>query len=92
MRETKTVEKLHSKVDMNIGKRGLTEEVFREIKKRLDKEGVIKVRINRNLYQREGIDMKTIAKRICDKTNSQVIDIRGRTIVISKNPKSSEAR
>jgi RNA-binding protein len=62
----------------------VTQEVIDEIKKRLEKEGLLKIKINKNIYVQEGISIDEFARILAQKTDSEVIDIRGRTIIIAK--------
>lgn len=80
----KLAEKVHGKSDVSVGKRGLTDEVINEIKRRLDAQKIIKVRVNRSIYEKEGLSLEDIAKKICERVGAEVIDMRGRTFVLSK--------
>jgi len=80
-------EKIQGRADVNIGKKGLTEEVLREIRRRLDKEGVIKVRLNRNLAQSSRLTARDVASLLSEKLDAAVADVRGRTIVLAKREK-----
>ncbi|MCC6010052.1 MAG: YhbY family RNA-binding protein [Fervidicoccaceae archaeon] len=80
----KITEKIHRRADVNIGKKGVTQEVIDEIKKRLEKEGLLKIKINKNIYVQEGISIDEFARILAQKTDSEIIDIRGRTIIIAK--------
>jgi RNA-binding protein len=62
----------------------VTQEVIGEIKKRLEKEGLLKIKINKNIYVQEGMSIDEFARILAQKTDSEVIDIRGRTIIIAK--------
>lgn len=83
----KLAEKIQGRADVNIGKRGLTEEVLREIQRRLDKEGVIKVRLNRNLAQSSRLTARDVASLLSERLDAAVADVRGRTIVLAKREK-----
>jgi len=80
-------EKIQGRADVNIGKKGLTEEVLREIRRRLDKKGVIKVRLNRNLAQSSRLTARDVASLLSEKLDAAVADVRGRTIVLAKREK-----
>lgn len=75
---------MHEKADVNIGKRGLSPEVIEELKRRLDGEDVIKVRVNRNVYRQQLMDIDDFARRLAETLQADVIDVRGRSIVIAK--------
>jgi len=75
--------KVHGRPDVNIGKKGLTESVINEIKKRVEKEGIIKVKINKNL-RKEGFDRKAFAEQLARATGTEVVDLRGYTVILRK--------
>ncbi len=75
--------KVHSRPDVNIGKKGLTESVIKEIKKRVEKEGIIKVKINKNI-RKEGFDRKVFAEQLARATGTEIVDLRGYTVILRK--------
>jgi len=79
----KIKEKIHSRADIQLGKKGVNESVVNEIKRRLKNQQVIKIRINRNLIK-SGIERQEIAQEIEEKTGATIIEIRGNTIILAK--------
>lgn len=83
MSARKVSEKVHSLADMNIGKKGVTEAVLAELAKRLDAQGVVKVRVNRNLAKKRA-EVEMIAMEVAGRVGAKVVDVRGRTMVLVK--------
>ncbi len=79
----KIKEKIHSRADVQLGKKGISDSVVNEIKKRLKNQQVIKIRINKNLIK-TGVEKKEIAQKIEEKTGATIIEMRGNTIIIAK--------
>lgn len=68
---------------INIGKNGLTEQVIEEIKHRLKKEKVVRIRVLKNSPLRE-IDRKRMAETIAKAVQAELYGIRGFTVVLVK--------
>ena len=74
-------------VTVRIGKKGLTENVLREIEKVLDARGIVKVKLLQNFRSKFNVDKdaKTeIASILRDKLGAEVVDIRGYIITLRK--------
>ena len=83
MRKREIIEKIHGRADVNIGKRGLTPEVIEEIKKRLKSQGIVKIKINKNI-RKESFDRKEFARKLAEAVDAEITDLRGYTIVLVK--------
>ncbi len=70
--------------DVNIGKKGVTEELLREIKNRLKREGVVKVRILKSALEVTGLDRRSLAKLVADKLGARLVEVRGRTFILAR--------
>lgn len=68
-----------SHADVRIGKKGVTEEVVKEIKRRLDEHKVVKVKIGIEVE-----DRREFARLIAEKANAKLIEIRGYTFILAK--------
>lgn len=68
-----------SHADVRIGKKGATEEVVKEIKRRLDEHKVVKVKIGIEVE-----DRREFARLIAEKANAKLIEIRGYTFILAK--------
>ena len=76
--------KAQSRSDINIGKRGVTDSVIREIKRRLKDEGVVKIRVLKPALAVTGLDRREFAKMIAEKTGALLVEVRGRTFILAK--------
>ncbi|MEM2136528.1 MAG: YhbY family RNA-binding protein [Candidatus Methanomethylicia archaeon] len=67
---------------INIGKYGLTENLLKELDRQLDEHEFIKIKILKTasiIYERDKGD---VASQLASILNAEIIDIRGRTIVL----------
>ena len=70
-------------VTIRIGKSGLTDAVVVELNGQLTSRSLVKVKVNRGLFQRE--DLKRVWQHLADETSSQLIFVRGNVAVFWKN-------
>ena len=78
-------EYLHQrKAEINIGKRGIDKPVIEEIKKRLEKRGIVKVKILKTGILSSGMERQELAKTVAEKTNAVLIGVKGRTFILMK--------
>lgn len=77
------------KNEIRIGKAGLSKDVAEEIKRRLEEEGEVMVRINKNLIAL-GEDRKEIAKKAAELVSAELVEVRGFTFTLRKS-KGGEA-
>ena len=66
----------------NLGKKGISEEFITHVSKLLKKYKVIKIKVLKSAISKSNI--KDLAKQISNETNSYIIDVRGRTLILSK--------
>ena len=66
-----------------LGKKGITEEFIIHIKHLLKKYKIIKIKMLKSIATKANI--RSIAEQISNSTNSYLLDIRGKTIIISLN-------
>jgi len=64
-------------VTINVGKRGINDNLIKEINTILEKRGIVKVKMLRNFRMAAGVDRKTLAKEIASKVNGKLVDFRG---------------
>ncbi len=76
------------KIDLQLGKHGITKGFLDEVKNRLEKHGVVKIRILKSFARSSGVDRRNIARIIAEKTGARLIEIRGNTFIIAKVNKS----
>ena len=67
-----------------LGKSGITEEFVNHVIKLLKRYKIIKVKALKSMATTS--NMRTIANRLSEQTNSYVIDLRGKTFILSKTP------
>ena len=70
-------------VTIRIGKSGLTDAVVVELNGQLSSRSLVKVKVNRGLFQRE--DLKRVWQHLADETSSQLVFVRGNVAVFWKN-------
>ena len=70
-------------VTIRIGKSGLTDAVVVELNGQLSSRSLVKVKVNRGLFQRE--DLKRVWQHLADETSSHLIFVRGNVAVFWKN-------
>ena len=75
----------HQPPTMWIGKEGSTIRVINEIKKQLDAREMIKIRILKTALEEE--KAKDIGKKIAEKTDSELVEVRGHTLLLFKKKK-----
>ncbi|MCD6341120.1 MAG: YhbY family RNA-binding protein [Desulfurococcales archaeon] len=80
----KVKEVIQGKAHVNIGKQGVTENVIKEIERRLEDEEVIKVRVLRSFKRASGREIEEIAEEVAGKVNAKVVDVRGNVFVLVK--------
>ena len=67
-------------ITINVGKKGVTENLIKEINRVLEKHGIVKVKMLKNFRMigaLEGKDKKMLAEEIASKVNGKLIDFRG---------------
>ncbi len=65
-----------------LGKKGITEEFILHVKHLLKKYKIIKIKMLKSIATKTNIS--GIADQLTNSTNSYLLDIRGKTIIISK--------
>ncbi len=73
----------HGSPDVIIGKKGVTEEVLREIDRRLELQEVVKVKMLKTaIVAEEGADRRGLARLIAERLGARLMGVRGRTFVL----------
>jgi len=73
---------------VRIGKNGITESQVEEIKRHLQKRGLIKVKLLDNFLSKTG--RKEAAKDLAEKTGSRVVAVTGFTVVLFREKKQPD--
>ena len=68
---------------VRIGKSGITDALYDEIKGQLDTRSLVKIKINRGLFDRNGV--KEVWPHLAEKTSSRVVVSRGNIAVLWKS-------
>jgi len=77
-------ELLNSPPHCILGKNGITDEFINHATKLLNKFKIIKIKALKSIAKKDNI--REIARMVAEKTNSYLIDLRGRVFIISKKP------
>jgi len=64
-------------VTINVGKKGVTENLINEINLLLEKRGTVKVKMLRNFREAAGRDKRELAEEIASKVKGRLVDFRG---------------
>lgn len=73
------------KVDVQLGKNGPTPGFIKEVKNRLEKHGVVKIRMLKSYLRSTNMDRREIAKTIAEIVGARLIEVRGYTFIIAKS-------
>lgn len=76
----KIEEKIHGRADVIIGKGGVSEGVLEEIRGRLEREGVVKVKVLRSFSE----GSESVADLVARAVGAEIVDVRGRTFVLRR--------
>lgn len=76
--------KAQPRSDINIGKKGITDSIIREIMRRLEEEGVVKIRVLKSALIVSGLDRREFARMVARKTGALLVEVRGRTFILAK--------
>lgn len=74
---------LLSKPHCRIGKLGINKDMINHILTLLKKHKIIKVKVLKSYHFDK--QMENIAKEVANKTNSYLLDVRGKTFILSRN-------
>jgi RNA-binding protein len=70
-----------------VGKEGATTQILHEISKQLNKREMIKTKILKSALQNE--EAKSIALKVAQHTESQLIEVRGHTFLLYKRKRKN---
>ncbi len=76
--------KAQPRSDINIGKKGITDPIICEIIRRLEEEGVVKIRVLKSALTVSGLDRREFARMVARKTGALLVEVRGRTFILAK--------
>jgi RNA-binding protein len=72
-----------------IGKSGVTNALLGQIRRQLDANEIVKVKVHKTSLQ--DTEVAKVADKIAEETTSEIVDVRGRTFTIYKPKKASKA-
>ncbi len=67
-----------------IGKNGLTQEILENIKKKLKKDKILKVKLLKTAPEFAEMDRKEFAAAIAQNTNANLLEVRGYSVILEK--------
>lgn len=70
------------KVDMQLGKGGISEEFINEVRNRLEKHGVVKIRVLKSYRRAHERDIEDIAREVAERSGGRIYEIRGFTFIL----------
>ncbi|MCC6043356.1 MAG: YhbY family RNA-binding protein [Desulfurococcaceae archaeon] len=82
--EERIKERVAGKIDVHLGKSGLTESFINEVKNRLEKHNVVKIKVLKSFRKSYMDDVESIAEEIARATSARVYETRGYTIILIK--------
>ncbi len=84
MRKIKELKKYwqQRKAEIRIGKAGLSENILREIDRRLEEQEIVKVKVLRSAFAIEKKDRFQIAQEAAKKLNAMLVEVRGKTFIV----------
>ena len=68
------------KPTLQVGKEGMTPKVVAELVRQIRSRGLVKVRLNASF----AVDVSDAAAELAEASSAEVVDIRGRTVVLSR--------
>ena len=82
--KSKINERIAGKVDVQLGKNGITLGFIEELKSRLEKHHVVKIRVLKSYRETHEEKIEELALKLAEKTGSSIYEIRGYTIILIK--------
>ncbi|ADV65423.1 YhbY family RNA-binding protein [Desulfurococcus mucosus] len=79
--------RIAGKTDLQLGKNGLTQGFIDEVKLRLEKHGVVKIRVLKSFRSNYTGDLEELAERIAGLSGGRVYEVRGFTITLVATPR-----
>ncbi len=67
---------------VHIGKKGVTDEVIREIRRQLEERGFVKVKMEKSVIRYLELDRREVAKEVAQRIGAELLEVRGRTFVL----------
>lgn len=77
-------ERISGKVDLQLGKKGISNSFLKEVKSRLEKQGVVKIRILKSFIKSTELNRREVARRIAESSGAELVDMRGYTFILAR--------
>ncbi|MGB9827807.1 MAG: YhbY family RNA-binding protein [Thermosphaera sp.] len=77
-------ERRRGKVDIRIGKKGVTESLLEEVRRRLEKQGVVKVKVLKSARAEPGFNREEFAEEVARAVGGVLKEVKGYTFIIVK--------
>lgn len=76
--------KIHGRADVQLGKKGLTNGFINEVKHRLEKHRIVKIRVLKSFLKTSDLGRTEVAEKVAEKCGGAVVDVRGNTFIMVK--------
>ncbi len=67
---------------VHIGKKGVTDEVIKEIKRQLEQRGFVKVKVEKSVIRILELDRRDVAREVAERVGAELLEVRGRTFIL----------
>ncbi len=79
-------ERIAGKTDLQLGKNGLSKSFIKEVRRRLEKNGVVKIRVLKNFIRvNKDIDRREVAEKVAKIVGAKLLEVRGYTFILVKD-------
>lgn len=80
--EGKIREKVAGRADLQLGKKGLSNSFIREVRGRLERQGIVKVRVLKSYRRASSLDRRKIAELVAERVGAELFEVRGYTFIL----------
>ena len=84
MKKEKITEVKRNPAQIIIGKNGLTDDLLTTIKKKLEKDKILKIKMLKTVPELETMGRKQFAELVAEKMRAHLVEIRGYSLILQK--------